>query len=110
MKNDFANKINNFMINDIKNITKPVILEFGVRKGISTQEFIKICEKNDGHLYSIDIDDCSNISNSSKWTFIQSRDDDFETLEAKLPNEFDLIFLDSFHNANHISKIFYYYF
>ena len=49
------------MINDIKNITKPVILEFGVRQGISTQEFIKICEKNDGHLYSIDIDDCSNI-------------------------------------------------
>tara|TARA_B100000401_G_C52680527_1_gene659448 strand:- start:357 stop:989 length:633 start_codon:yes stop_codon:yes gene_type:complete len=110
MKNDFAKKINNFMINDIKNITKPVILEFGVRKGISTQEFIKICEKNDGHLYSIDVDDCSNISNSSKWTFIQSRDDDFEKLEAKLPNEFDLIFLDSFHNADHISKIFYYYF
>ena len=45
MKNDFAKKINNFMINDIKNITKPVILEFGVRQGISTQEFIKICEK-----------------------------------------------------------------
>tara|TARA_B100001093_G_C26649604_1_gene936882 strand:- start:176 stop:721 length:546 start_codon:yes stop_codon:yes gene_type:complete len=71
---------------------------------------LKFVNKKNGHLYSIDVDDCSEISNSSKWTFIKSRDDDFENLKNKLPEQFDLIFLDSFHNAEHVCKIFYHYY
>ena len=110
MTNEFEKKINSFMLNDLTNKSEPIILEFGVRKGISTKNFIKVCEQKNGHLYSIDVDDCSEISNSSKWTFIKSRDDDFENLKNKLPEQFDLIFLDSFHNAEHVCKIFYHYY
>ena len=34
----------------------------------------------------------------------------FKDLEKKLPKEFDIIFLDSFHDANHVKKIIYYYY
>ena len=109
MQSEYEKKINDFMLSSIQTKSKPKILEFGVRKGISTKKFINICEKNNGHLYSVDVDDCSEISKSKNWTFIKSRDDNFGYLETRLPKEFDLIFLDSFHNAEHVSKIFYYY-
>lgn len=94
----------------LNELNKPTILEFGVRHGYSTRLFLDYCEKNQGKLYSVDIDDCSNVSNSSHWEFIQSRDDNFEFLLTKLPIEFDLIFIDSYHNAEHVKKIFYYYY
>ena len=94
----------------LNELNKPTILEFGVRHGYSTKLFLDYCEKNQGKLYSVDIDDCSHVSNSSHWDFIQSRDDNFEFLLTKLPKEFDLIFIDSYHNAEHVKKIFYYYY
>ena len=38
------------------------ILELGVRKGISTKKFLEVCEKNEGNLISVDIEDCSKVS------------------------------------------------
>lgn len=107
---NYQKKLEEFILNDIKSIKNLTILEFGVRFGESTKKFIDIIESNGGHLYSVDVEDCKNISTSQKWTFIQSRDDDFNYLEKILPKKFDLIYLDSFHNAKHIEKIFYFYF
>ena len=42
-------------------IPKLNILELGVQSGNSTKMFIDICEKNDGYLTSVDIDDYSNV-------------------------------------------------
>ena len=39
------------------NKDNPFILEFGVRQGRSTKMFLEICERNNGSLISIDIDD-----------------------------------------------------
>ena len=107
---NYQKKLEEFILNDIKSTKNLMILEFGVRFGESTKKFIDILEANGGHLYSVDVEDCKNISTSEKWTFIQSRDDNFNYLEKILPKKFDLIYLDSFHNAKHIEKIFFYYF
>lgn len=107
--NNYQKKLSEFVFKDIKSKKNLNILEFGVRYGQSTRKFIEIVEKNGGHLYSIDIDNCKHISKSNSWTFIQSRDDNFSYLESILPKKFDLIYLDSFHNAKHVEKIFYYY-
>ena len=107
---NYEQKLENFMFSDIKGKKNLTILEFGVRDGISTKVFVKQCEENGGKVYSIDVNDCSGILNSNHWKFIHSRDDNFEYLEKKLPEKFDIIFLDSFHNANHVEKIFYHYF
>lgn len=101
-------------LNKIKNLITKIpkinILELGVQKGNSTKMFLKICEKNDGYLTSIDIDDCSNIISNPRWTFIHSSDDNFEYIDKLLKIKFDILFIDSLHEPNHVRKVFYHYF
>tara|TARA_Y100000590_G_C15701441_1_gene1006944 strand:+ start:60 stop:686 length:627 start_codon:yes stop_codon:yes gene_type:complete len=103
-------KIKNFLEGQIKHINNPIIIEFGVKEGRSTKMFLDLCEKKDGELFSIDVNDYSKLFNSKKWNFIQSRDDNFDYLEKKIPKTFDVIYLDSLHEPNHVEKIFFYYF
>ena len=99
-----------FLKTKISSIPNPNILELGVQNGNSTKMFLEVCEKNDGFLTSIDIDDCSNVSKSSKWKFIQSSDDNFDFVKDNLKNDLDIIFIDSLHEPQHIKKVLYYYF
>ena len=55
-----------------KELTNPIILELGTAKGVSTTIFLQACEETNGQLVSVDINDCSNISSSSRWKFVQS--------------------------------------
>jgi predicted O-methyltransferase YrrM len=110
MNDEYEKKIDIFFMEDLKKVKSPNIIEFGVRYGVSTKKFIQICEENDGFLNSIDILDNSDVSSSDKWNFHCTRDDNFEYLDKVLPADVDLIYLDSFHNANHIEKIFFHYF
>ncbi len=103
-------KLKNFFEKDLKNISNPKILEFGVKEGRSTKLLLDYCNKNNGELFSIDIEDYSNLFSDKNWHFIKSRDDNFEYLKSKIPNKLDLIYLDSLHEAKHVEKIFYYYF
>ncbi len=97
--------------NKILNIDKPNILELGVQKGNSTQMFLEICDRNDGYLTSIDIDDCSGVSKNKRWNFIHSSDDNFEFIGSKIiDKKFDILYIDSLHEPNHVRKVFYHYF
>ncbi len=107
---EYILKIEDFFLKDLRLISEPKIIEFGVRFGFSTKKIIEICEKNRGFLHSVDIDDCSDISNSKSWKFYKTRDDNFNYLDSLLPRNVDLIYLDSFHNANHVEKIIYHYY
>ena len=107
---EYEKKIEEFFLDELKNINNPKIVEFGVRHGISTKKLIDICENNNGFLNSFDIHDCSKVSNSKRWKFYQSRDDNFNYIDSKISNDIDLIYLDSFHNALHVKKIFYHYY
>ncbi len=108
--NDHYRKLMNFVYQKIKHIKEPTILEFGVREGVSTKMLIELCETHSENLYSIDARDCKSVSKSKRWNFIQSRDDNFEFLKNKIPKKFDIIFLDTLHEAQHVKKIFYYYY
>ena len=95
-------------ISDIKN---PNILELGVQKGNSTKMFLDICNKNDGYLTSIDIKDCSSVSVDNRWKFILSSDDNFEYIDQHITNKnFNILFIDSYHEPSHVRKVFYHYF
>ena len=107
---EYEYKLNNFLYPLISRIHKINILEFGVQKGRSTLKFLDICNKNDGFLFSADIDDCSNVSKDPRWTFIKSRDDNFDLIKSKIPKKVDVIFLDSLHESAHVEKIIYNYF
>ena len=84
---DYEKKLNDNLFNIIKDISKPVILELGVQEGVSTKKFLNICENNDGTLYSVDVEDCSNVSNHARWKFIKSRDDNFDYIKSLIPKK-----------------------
>lgn len=107
---DYQYKISTFLKKDLSKINNPQIVEFGVREGRSTKLFLDLCDQNNGKLFSVDIDDYSNLFTNKNWKFIKSRDDDFDFLENILPKEIDIIYLDSLHEADHVEKIFYHYF
>tara|TARA_B100000035_G_C20853651_1_gene488568 strand:+ start:79 stop:714 length:636 start_codon:yes stop_codon:yes gene_type:complete len=95
----------------IFNLKEPKILELGVRRGDSTKMFLEICNQNNGYLTSIDIEDCSKVSDDKRWNFIHSSDDNFEFIRNKIHDtKFDVLFIDSYHEPNHVKKVFYYYF
>ena len=78
---DYQYKISTFLKKDLSKINNPQIVEFGVREGRSTKLFLDLCDQNNGKLFSVDIDDYSNLFTNKNWKFIKSRDDDFDFLE-----------------------------
>ena len=96
--------------NKISKISQPNILELGVQKGNSTRMFLEVCEDNNGFLTSVDIEDCSDVSDNKKWKFIHSSDDNFDYINKLINKELDIIFIDSLHEPNHVKKVFYNYF
>tara|TARA_Y100000590_G_C15664152_1_gene993836 strand:- start:423 stop:1055 length:633 start_codon:yes stop_codon:yes gene_type:complete len=110
MENEYLIKLKETFFDFLEKKQNPKILEFGVRHGISTKLFIDICEKQKGFVISVDVDDYSKKFNSNSWKFIHGRDDDFKLIEKFISKDFDLIYLDSFHDAEHVAKIFYHYY
>ena len=108
--NSFDYKINNYLIKKIDKIQNPIILELGVQNGRSTKKFIEICKTNNGKLFSVDIDDCSNVVNDKNWNFFHTRDDNFQYIKSKIPNLIDVLFVDTLHEADHVEKLIYGYF
>ena len=107
---DYISKLENSLLPLIKDINKPNILELGVQRGRSTLKFLKICNENDGKLFSIDVEDCSAVSDDKRWKFIKSRDDNFEYIKSIIPERLNVIFIDTIHEAAHVKEIFYYYY
>tara|TARA_B100000787_G_scaffold169383_1_gene160426 strand:- start:145 stop:771 length:627 start_codon:yes stop_codon:yes gene_type:complete len=107
---EYSLKLQETFLNYLESIDKPNILEFGVRHGISTKIFIDICERKDGFLNSVDVDNYSKKFLSKKWKFIHGRDDNFQLVEKFISKNIDLIYLDSFHDAEHVEKIFFHYY
>ena len=62
------------MGNFLRKKKNPIILEFGVERGTSTKSFVWLAEKLNGKVFSVDIDDCSSVSNSTNWKFLKSDD------------------------------------
>ncbi len=87
----------------------PSILELGVERGSSTKAFTWFAEKVNGKVFSVDIDDCSKVVQSSQWKFLKSNDLDRDYI-LKNFNEIkekgvDLIYIDSYHENFHVTKL-----
>lgn len=107
---NYIYKLEKEIIPRIKNIKNINILELGVQRGTSTNIFLEICNNNNGHLTSVDIDDCEKVSNNPRWKFIQSRDDNFDLIKNQFQKKIDVIYLDTLHEAKHVEKIIYEYY
>ena len=78
------------------NLNAKKVLELGVRDGESTKAFLKALDITDGKLISVDINNCSGVSNSGRWQFVQTDDTQFDFNEV-----IDILFIDSSHAFQH---------
>ena len=83
------------------------VLELGTRKGNSTLAFLAAADAAGGHVTSVDInpvaDDPAGMlpwSRHPRWTFVQGDDMD-EAVQALLPAEVDVLFIDTSHYYEH---------
>lgn len=83
------------------------VLELGTRRGNSTLAFLAAAEAMNGHVTSVDLDLVTHAAdgmlpwrNCPGWTFIHGDDLD-EAVQAKLPAEVDVLFIDTSHEYEH---------
>ena len=107
---EYSLKLDNSLMSIVSGINEPIILELGVENGRSTKKFLNICANKNGKLFSVDINNCSRVSNDKNWKFILSRDDNFEFIKSQIPNKIDVLFIDSLHEASHVEKLFFEYY
>lgn len=79
------------------------VVEIGVRFGASTAALLAGVEDNGGHLWSVDVEDCSYarslFDGHPQWTFIRANSVwQAEDLREELPKEPDLVFIDGEHS------------
>ena len=110
------NNVHHYFLKKLSNINNPIILELGVNKGSSTAKFLDYVNTYGGELYSIDITDCSNIIDSTRfkdistknWNFLKTNDLMIDHILGKFPKlkeGIDLIYIDSYHDFTHVNKI-----
>ena len=89
---------------------KPIILELGTHKGMSTLMFLKAVEEVGGHVFSVDIDNkYHDLFESNDWTFIHSDSTDVNGILQKFPKlkgGIDILLIDSLHTKKHVEKEF----
>jgi len=96
-----------FLHETAKSYKKVRVLELGARKGNSTLAFLAAAEATDGHVTSGDIDNIAMHKDgmfpwrkNPRWTFIHGHDMD-PAVQAQLPDEVDVFFLDTSHEYGH---------
>jgi len=84
-----------------------LIVELGTRGGESTDALIHAADRTDALVLSIDINNCSESADSTRWAFVQQDDVDFA---ARFPDwarsrglepRVDVLFIDSSHEYQH---------
>ena len=79
-------------------------VELGVREGHTTEPLYKAAELNNGHLWSVDINEPSEyIPNNGNYTFVKR--DSIKFLE-EWPREkkMDVVFVDDWHSYPHVKR------
>lgn len=96
-----------FLFDTAKSYEHVRVLELGSRKGNSTLAFLAAAVIADGHVTSVDIspvaDDPQGMRpwrKTKRWTFIQGDDMD-EKVQAQLPPQVDVLFIDTSHEYEH---------
>lgn len=82
----------------LKNLSKGKVFEIGVRGGVSTAALLVGVHEHGGHVWSLDVINCSQAYDDPSWTFIHGHSvQDAPRILEQLPKELDVFFLDADH-------------
>lgn len=85
----------------------PVILELGTQRGASTTVLLQACEEADGRLVSVDVEDCSDVTDSPRWQFVREDSTDVAAITSQAPylsEGIDILYIDSLHQKEHVER------
>lgn len=83
------------------------IVELGVRGGESTFVFERVARLSSADLVSVDVEDCGDITDYSRWHFVQSDDVEFAkkfqdwSNDREIEPNIDVLFVDTSHLYDH---------
>jgi predicted O-methyltransferase YrrM len=83
----------------VTDMNAKIVVELGVRSGVSTVAWLHGLERTGGHLWSVDLNPAPPII-GGRWTFIQGDDLSPEVL-VQLPRLADIVFIDTSHTYDH---------
>lgn len=96
-----------FLYETARACDKVRVLELGARRGNSTLAFLAGAAESGGHVWSCDIDDVRRFADGigpfgtlPGWTFVHGDDMD-PAVQARLPEQVDVWFLDTSHEYEH---------
>ena len=93
---------------EVSSRKSPTVLELGVDRGQSTKVFLNaIHNQPTSNLISVDIRDCSNVSDSNLWKFIKKDSTNVQGIINAAPilkKGIDVIYIDSLHTPKHVYK------
>ncbi len=75
------------------------VIELGTRGGVSTIAWLYALDLTDGHCWSVDIEPAPQLP-TDRWTFVQGDDLDPDVY-AQLPDDVDIVFIDTSHTYRH---------
>lgn len=82
-------------------LAKGNVVELGTRTGVSTAALLAGVERHGGHVWSVDIDDCSHLFEHGQWDFYRGDSRDPEV--AKRAKLIDLLLIDTEHTTEQAS-------
>ncbi|GEM_PF-2122978 len=91
----------------VERFDRPVVLELGTAKGLSTCLLLSACERRSGRMVSVDIQDYADVAQSPAWQFVQADDARVEDVLAQAPHlreGIDLVHVDSCHTYEHVTR------
>lgn len=74
------------------------VCELGVRTGVSTVAWLEGLRRTGGHLWAVDVDECP--IEHRQMTFVRGDDCD-PAVVAQIPDDLDIVFVDSSHLHQH---------
>ncbi len=77
-----------------------VVIELGVRTGVSTAAWLHAMSITNGHVWSVDTAAAPPMPTTERWTFVRGHDLD-EGVLRQLPDAADIIFIDTSHTYQH---------
>jgi hypothetical protein len=104
---DRTSTFHKLMYDAARSKDSPVILELGTQRGRSATAFLAACEETGGTLVSVDIQDCSSISDAPNFIFIQSDSIAVTNITKQAPILFQgihIIYIDTTRNRAHLEK------
>jgi len=87
----------------VEELHATTVIELGVRWGVSTIAWLHAIEATGGRVWSVDVDQTANhnvFTATGRWTFVHGDDCAPEVL-ALLPEQADIVFIDTSHAYDH---------